>query len=124
MLPVPNQEALLLQDNLLQPKRLGHFEFKTLQRYAKQCVLQGKPTQKSRFFFFVARDYPTSLRCEPVRDLNKSQESGLPLSVDFSRQQVAGDSISTSSAQVSVQEADTSGGTVPTRENERVKQGT
>ncbi len=124
MLPIPSQEALLLQELLLQPKRLGHFEFRTLRRYATQCILRGKLTQKSRFFFFDARDYLTSLRRESERDLNKSQELGLPFSVDFSWQQVAGDLISTSSTQVSVQETDTSGGAVPTRKNERIKQGT
>ena len=46
-----------------------------------------------------------------------------PRSVDLSRLQGAGDSISTSSAQVVVQEINTSGGAVLLRENERVKQG-
>ena len=58
-----------------------------------------------------------------MQDLYKSQESGFPLSVDFSRLQGAGDSIPTSSAQVFVQETDTLGGAVLSRKNERNKQG-
>ena len=58
-----------------------------------------------------------------VQELYKSQGSGFPLSVDLSRLEGAGDSISTSSAQVFVQETDTLGEAVLSRKYERVKQG-
>jgi hypothetical protein len=125
VLSYSRQETLTTKTPRPHKKRSGHFEYQnpaTL-RVAVRFSRGNRP-RRPDFFSSSRETIRPVYGASRYMILHKSQESRLPPSVDFSRQQVAGDSISTSSAQVSVQGSHTSGGAVPARENERVKQGT